>query len=123
MENKSSLEIVEICLWENGGITLAADHSTDQHSEGCCRSRTRGSQPNPVPWWNGIGASYVPWQQPGPRQPSRAWQSPRASPPGRHGEDRGDAGRAGDGLWEAKQAPIHLVPLDPAQAAPRGTAG
>lgn len=57
MENKSSLEIVEMCLWENGGIILAAGHGMDQHSEGCCQLRTRGSQPNSVPWKDGIGVS------------------------------------------------------------------
>lgn len=36
-ENKSSLEIVKVCLWGNaggGGIVFASGHGTDGHSEG-----------------------------------------------------------------------------------------
>lgn len=91
MENKSSLEIVEICLWENGGIILAAGCGTDQHSEGCCQLKTRGSQPNSVPWKNGIGVSCAGTAAPG-----------KASIPGGTGEIWG----TGYGM----PALIHLVP-------------
>lgn len=62
MENKSSLEIAGICLWENIG-----DHLV-------CWPRHRSAQGGllPIqdkripaePWWNGIGASCVLWEQP-----------------------------------------------------------
>lgn len=65
MENKSSLEIVEICLRENGGTILAAGCGMDQHTDSCCQPRTRGSQPNSVPWKNGIGVSCASTAAPG----------------------------------------------------------
>ena len=93
MENKSSLETVEICLWENGGIMMAADHGTNQHSKGCGQPRTRGSQPKPIPRWDrgrlrALAAART-------HRHGRAWQSPLPAPlagtrgPRQCGEGRG----------------------------------
>lgn len=56
IENKSSLEIAGICLWENGGINFATARGTDGHGEGGTAKPERGDPGQTVsPGDEGLG--------------------------------------------------------------------
>lgn len=49
IENKSSLEIAGVCLWENGGINFATARGTDGHGEGGTAKPEQGDPGQTVP--------------------------------------------------------------------------
>lgn len=82
MENKSSLEIAEVCLWGYvGGIIFATGRGTDGHSEGGTVAAAEPEQGDPgqiLPLGDEESGQLLcmPWQPPGPCRHGRAWQSP-----------------------------------------------